>query len=677
MKYLFLFFTLSIFSASNTAYSDTINRERLNNIESFKKAIVGNRLESLLGTSFSTGFKDGEVCTTPFPISSTEVDPHRSLIVHDQATLSSSGVDFSLKKTLENIATQVSPTVPGTTFDGIFKQMWDTQNVSTDPSAIAGNTHCDDNSGSINNFPVTNCPRLEGQEATSPIANIDSYNPIALVNRIDLSHKGWKNCGEHRIIYGKSGGGVSKNLMIFEAVLPNPKPGCRSGCRDVIEFWSHLSNDSDPNSRASKLENFFYNGLPNFSPIVHVNHYSSSATAAMYGGSDSGQIRTNQFLQFPWQLKEFKTLTSCAGGGCEFDILPVSVKSNPYGELWSKDVAVDGGVFASRAESFQTKTLAQVTYDLLGNPSLNSFSYAVDPDKNAADSTAHQTQLDKYRDQMNGSTNTGFQNSLTVAGASLTDPVGLAIPLSADQLANRAVALSCAGCHMPNTFGLTAPNSIGPNVSWPDSLGFVHVDIHTISSGGSSTFNPVNFNGNTNRFPISPALIDEFLPARTSNLVTEYNKDICNCEPSFLSAASLNLSKKSTLEFEKKNLLDLALKSLMNPDTFRVAKEEIKKLESIVAVKNNLTKEDLANNLKQRREIIRKVEASLNNNPQFKAFSLVGAALPKFIEKVSLTSDQVRSLKLKDKASFKRALINELVEKFPQRETVTGSFRTH
>lgn len=691
MRYSILPLVISSIVIISPAYSDTEERLRLNNnirldnIDKFKKAIRVNDLSSVLGRGFQTGFKDGEVCTTPFPISTSQLDPHRSLLVHDEATLSSAGVNFSLKKTLEKIANQVSSTVPGTTFDTIFKQMWDTQNHAVPPptpstAIISGNTHCDDNGGNINNFPLTNCPRREGEEAISPIIAINEYKPIALVNRVDLSHKGWKNCGEHRIIYGKSGGGIRKNLMIFEAVLPNPKPGCRSGCRDVIEFWANLSNDSNPDTRASKLESFYYNGLPGFSPVVHVNHYSSSATASIYGGSDSGQIRTNQFLQFPWQLKEFKTLTTCIGGGCEFDIVPISVKGNPYGQLWSKDIATGGGLFATRASSFQSKTSAQVTDALLGNPDLNSFSYAVAPNKNAADSTEHLTVIDNYSAQMNSSINIDFKNNLASLGASLTTP------LTANQIANRATALSCAGCHMPVSFGLLSPNSVGPGQQWPDTLGFVHVDINTQSMNGLTAFNPAHFSGNSNGFPISPALINEFLPTRANNLAMEYNKEICNCEPSILrppfpfprpTFPLPNFPGKFTINLKNKSLLDSAVKDLIDPNLFRDANEQLRKSELLLASKKNLTKRDLTNSLKKRREIIRKVETSMMDNPSLKIFSLQISKPAKFIEKVNLTQEQVKTLELKDKSSFKRKLANDLVLKFPQRETVTGSFRTH
>ena len=290
------------------------------------------------------GFEDGAMCVTPMPIAAPNIDMHRSLFVHDDATLSAG--NFSLRRTLQKLADDVVASAPGTTPETIFKQFWDTQNDAANQET-AGNPHCSDSNGKINGIPLNRCPRPEDIEASGTAADVISrinndYKPIALVNRIDLADQGWKNCGEHRIVYGKN---VSiKNLIIFEAVLPNPKPGCRSGCRDVIEFWVDLSNDLAPVSRAAKLQNFFYNGLPGFRPVVHTSHYASGVSS-VYGGSGSGQIRTNQFLfragmpPTVWTLKEFKTLLSCAGGVCDYDFFPVSVKGNPYGVLWNRDIA--------------------------------------------------------------------------------------------------------------------------------------------------------------------------------------------------------------------------------------------------------------------------------------------------------------------------------------------------
>jgi hypothetical protein len=293
------------------------------------------------------GFSDGLMCTAPQAVAASNIDFHRTLFVHDSATLNAG--NFGLRRTLQQLANNAAERGVNTWPEAIFRQFWDVQN-DTAHQVLADNVHCDDNEGKINGFPLNSCPRSEGSEAAGTRAEIASridnaYKPLALVNRIDLATKGWGNCGEYRIIYGRHVNNRGSNLIIFEAVLPNPKPGCRSGCREVIDFWMDLSRDSSPASRARKLEKFFFFGLNGFRPVVHTDHYTSG-TSSLYG-SGSGQIRTNQFFISPilggggpWTLKEFKTFLSCSGGICDYDILPVSVKVNPYGPLWNGDVAL-------------------------------------------------------------------------------------------------------------------------------------------------------------------------------------------------------------------------------------------------------------------------------------------------------------------------------------------------
>lgn len=650
-------------------------RSHLEDVQIMQKNIQANNLSSILTNGFQRGFKDGDVCTTPFPVSTTQIDPHRSLMVHDSETLSDSAVDFSLERTLGMMASQVTVDVPGTTAASMFQQLWDTQNHSS--SAVIGpGVHCDDNGSTINGFPVNNCPRAEGNEAAA--ANLSTqmaeYLPTALVNRIDLSHKGWKNCGEHRIIYGKRGDGIQKNLIIFEAVLPNPFPGCRSGCRDVVEFWANLSNDTDPASRAIKLEDFFYNGLPGFSPVVNVNHYNSSASASFYGASESGQIRTNQFLQSPWLLKEFKTQTTCISGSCDFDIVPISVKGNPYGELWNQDIANAGSPSIPGldvlATDYQADTLAQVTDTFLGNPDINAFSYAVDANKNAADSNSQGGfQEDNYRRQMiDLSADNTFENDIDNAGSLLSTP------LTKQQIANRATALSCAGCHQPGSFSLTSPNSIGPGQSWPNALSFVHVDVDPNHNLNSMTgFDVAMFNGNPDGFNISPALLDVFLPAREDNLVTEYNKDICNCEPNLINI----ILPEFGFIFRKQLVFIDAVKSLINPEIQERAKKELLIEEERFNSIRKPTIEDIKKSMQIRKNIIAMVDNDMLENPDLKSLNSTLTRSVKILEKVFVDKEKLENLSKDELGELKANLAQELSKQFPPRETVNGSFRTH
>jgi hypothetical protein len=470
----------------------------------------------------------------------SDIDPHRSLFVHDRATLDSA--DFSLKKTLERLSLQAtSAGAPVAGAEEVFKRLWDTQNPA--PGVVAG-AHCDDNGNTINGFPVS-C-RPEGQEAVRPDTDdaMKEYKPIALVNRLDLAHEKWRNCGEHRIIYGKVvrhevNGQIEdhpfrRNFIIMEAVLPNPTPGCRSGCLPVAKFWSSLSDSTQfptPQSRAIALEKFFYEGLSGFRPVVHVDHYSAKGVSNTYGSSGSGQIRTNQFIQGPnppWMLKEFKTVIDCGALPCRFDIAPIMVKVNPFGELWSTTFGQPTGA------DFRADLLLNL--DKLAASELTKIGYPVDLAHDAAESNSQNGLLkDDYIEALNVVNNT-FKAQITTALANG------GIGLSADQIAARAAANSCAGCHKPDILGLTQPNALGPvtlpdgspsNV-WPDALSFVHVDASATSRpelpGPLFGSNATDNSGHE----ISPALNNVFLPERAKFLVGELNAPVCACKRRFV-----------------------------------------------------------------------------------------------------------------------------------------------
>ena len=72
-------------------------------------------------------------------------------------------------------------------------------------------------------------------------------------------------------------------------------------------------------ARGKALHDFFLKGLPKdgIGPVVDASHYA--------GGPASGQIRTNQFMQPHWTLREFKTY-----GGALFRR---QSKSNPGNDL--------------------------------------------------------------------------------------------------------------------------------------------------------------------------------------------------------------------------------------------------------------------------------------------------------------------------------------------------------
>jgi hypothetical protein len=627
------------------------------------------------------------VCLPSPPTAAADIDPHRSLIVHDRATLDAG--NFSMRRTFDQLASQVSPLVPGTTGASIFRQFWDAQNPAA--QALTTGPRCSDSAGTLNGMPHACRPRLsgeEGREAEGTDATINTrmagtlgpsgYIPLALVNRIDLAHEGWRNCGEFRIVYGEQIFFDRRNLVIFEAVLPNPTPGCRSGCKPVMQMWKSLSAMTSPTDRAAKLEEFYYTGLPGFRPVVHVDHYSAKGVTGTYGASGSGQIRTNQFATSSrWMLKEFKTVLDCGSSPCKFELTPIPVKVNPWGELWNEDVANSpANPLQPLAQSFQNNTVAQTA--LLGHPELMRVGYAVSLAHNAAQSFSQAPRslpfltpssegpfsvwTDQYLTQFSNATGpiNVFRSSL-LAGAAVHG-------LTASQLTNRATAQSCAGCHQPSNFGLLAANSIGPSTtptgsvvtSWPDSLAsFVHVG--TSATGLTELSGPA-FTSDLGH-ALSPALHDVFLPDRRNFLVDQLNAVTCPCTNRFLTLAAT--PQTTALERQDK-LLDSfvpqatqwqALLSERLATTSRLSLGDSLKLDA----------ERAALSLQQEKSL-----AALR-----KDLGLPSTTLSLRPQPLTLKVAQSAEGKLELERELRQKELLGILQQEPPRRTTTGSFRVH
>ena len=146
--------------------------------------------------------------------------------------------------------------------------------------------------------------------------------PIALFNRLDLAPNDVRDCGEHRIIYSfKKSADAGRLFLIFEAKLKNPhsNQGMR-GCLPVAVFWRDLSDEADVEKMAKALENFYYEGLANFGPVVTAKNY----------GIPLGQIRGNLFddEHKSWQLREWRVLLNGT-------LAAETVKNNPLAEFYS------------------------------------------------------------------------------------------------------------------------------------------------------------------------------------------------------------------------------------------------------------------------------------------------------------------------------------------------------
>lgn len=433
-----------------------------------------------------------------------KIDPHRSLVVTEQLILSR----FPLERVLDQLVAQSQ--VPGLTSLELFHQWWDTQNPR--PGLGLG-PHCDDTvdaTGSplINGFPYTCRPApSEGAQAstdpfTDPDNNPDAYVPIGLFNRFDLAPSDGSHCGEYRIVYAKRSGmanSLARNLVILEAVLPNPHPSQGlKGCKKIVDFWASLTQMDDVNQRAGRLEDVYFNGLPGMAPVVQVDHYGGNS----YG---LGQVRTNQFVSAPafaWSLREFKLVRTCAEDGCTaMQFVPTTNKSNPFGPLLQPDA------LSPEANHFQAFLPTQVS--ALAGASLTGIDAKIPNPYNTAQSQASGSQENVYLVQLgtdSSTLRTNIQTQLTALGSSLTP----------DEIVLRLQALSCAGCHRLNNEA-----AMGGGLIWPRSLGFTHI-----------TEQETEVIDGQVRFRISDALINVFLPHR-QRILEDYlnNKPLKRKEP--------------------------------------------------------------------------------------------------------------------------------------------------
>lgn len=299
------------------------------------------------------------------------------------------------------------------------------------------------------------CARPESQFAAfNPFAATGPrFVPIALMNRFDLAPRNGADCGEYRIVYALRDSPADRAFIIFEARLPNPDPALGlAGCAGVADFWAKLSTTADVATRATRLERFYFTGLTaeglTFSPVVTAANYGLAASGAATG---KGQIRTNFFGDFiEWHLREFKLKKPCAAGAsCKLAVSHVTVKTNPADELFR-------GTHA-RTAAFEASFLTQV--GALSRTTGATIGMATKNAHNELESSA-QAQSVVYRNFTRASFRTQIQSAITNPN------------LTVDNILDRATTQTCGGCHQHANF----TPSLGDNVRWEPSLGFVHID---------------------------------------------------------------------------------------------------------------------------------------------------------------------------------------------------------
>jgi hypothetical protein len=495
------------------------------------------------------------------------IDVKRSLAVIDLPTLDVTDPSgqrlFSLKRVLTQLVA-TSGAAQGGGAAELYQRIFDTNNLKSQ-GFVADGQHCDDQkdaSGNpvLNGFPIQ-CPRQEGALANPSLHDpfcsgpgCDPYSPVAITNRFDLAPADGRTCGQYRIVFGKGTGGQTpvalagnkapfdRNLIIFEAVLPNPEPHRGlAGCTRAAKFWADLSGISSPVQRGKALHRFFFEGLPGFAPALHFNHFTG-AVHPQTGEQLSGQIRANQFMfsvgQQAWQLREYNVERACSGhnGPCVARVKLVTSKGNPSASLFD-DGDTSATALAFRSPAAPGGFLAQVA-QLAGDDLTRINMSGLSPQFNGGQSTS--SPMFNTPVLNDTSYNILFNPAGPFAASIQARLTGLGSTLTPTEIVRRAQTQSCAGCHELSTTtgplfgGAPGGNQLGGGLVWPDAatggpaVGFgrafaqtSEVNLQPIDPASGvvcDTACTANPGACQCEWAISPALTDVFLPARRAHL---------------------------------------------------------------------------------------------------------------------------------------------------------------
>ncbi|MDC3962295.1 hypothetical protein [Polyangium jinanense] len=436
-------------------------------------------------------YPDVPVCNADISIAADS----RALMVRDPAVLAR----FSLDRVLNQIITLA---VVQTTPEDLVKRLFDAQNPAAE-GVFSDNPHCDDpDNAAFKNGAALFCPRAEGALASSPglfeAGHPDSFEPVAIINRFDLTPTSGSNCGEHRIVYAKTSGRTdpaNRVFLIFEAALPNPSGfDVITACRPVAEAWGSLATETDVETVADKLEELFFTGVQGFLPVVHPNNYGAISNENDAYGSSHGQVRVSQQMQVPWEMREYH-LKRLPDGSTAFKLTfqPVTVKNNPLPELF--DRANESETAVSFRSEFVDLSLWELAQKELPRVRMQTGKHF-----NMGESVVSGEASVDYASRAIGVAGSDFateiQDAIAYHGLGKDCPPG--DPLTPEAVLHRATSLTCAGCHAPQRF-LGPERSLGCGLTFPSTLGEVHIDE----------------NGT-----LSEALTDVFLPRRAEVLST-------------------------------------------------------------------------------------------------------------------------------------------------------------
>ena len=395
-------------------------------------------------------------------------------ILNPQRTLFENSLDAVQSVSLRDVFTALAENEGhGADPELLYQQIIDS--YATEENALLGGAvHCGDETTdgapSLNGFPI-DCDRVEHGQFN----NLDQWFATAFVNRLDLAPQNGAHCGQQRMVFTNPNG-PARIFMILESQIPNPAPELGiQGCAPLAQFWLDQDEIADPFERGVRLRAAFLTGGPELAAAGFGPFYSPSNLTV-----GSGQIRTNNFNQDPWTLREFKL----AVDGETLTVLPFPVSESPNGQLWNDDNPLPQG--PGCRENFLNAMDGLLTND----PAQMSFVV----NHECKDSESRNDGSEAYAAHLSSSFEQLLDERLEGTGLTGVD------------IANRAhFAGSCIGCHVENN-GV----DLGNGVTSPFSLGFVHVAEDVTEECGQ---------GDSPCFFTSEALNETFLPQRMDVLV--------------------------------------------------------------------------------------------------------------------------------------------------------------
>lgn len=413
-----------------------------------------------------------------------------SLVITDPTVLSA----FSL----ERVLAQLIKGAPGSNLTPLelLQRIFDSENSSAE-GVFNDGFHCDSaDNPAFAHGAAKICPRAEGALASNTKLlspnDPDSFMPIALVNRSDLTPDSLETCGEYRIIYAKRSGlqdPQNRVFLIFEGSVANTSlTGGILSCLPLARTWASIEALKDPAQIVKTLENIYFNGVAPFAPVVDISHYGRFSQNDSPYQVTRGQLRISQGMQSPWEMREFHLKLD--PDSMALSVHPVPVKNNPLPELF------DPALQSDQAQGLRSSFVGAVWE--LGSSKLLDITMHIPSEFNAGESTVTGAASVNYAER--AASNTSFllqlDGQIEALGMNASCPPD--DPLIAEDILHRASIQTCAGCHAPAQF-LGPDLKLGCGLSWPNALGQVHIDEHGT---------------------LSPALKDLLLPRRAEIMTT-------------------------------------------------------------------------------------------------------------------------------------------------------------